>query len=437
VSLPRAGSQFRGKIEGGRAAAAARTPAMGWTVRPSTDADLPALVRAVQAAFSLRATDVQVEESRAFLELDRTLLAVDGDRIVGTAGALSLELTVPGPVGVPAAGLTFVGVVPTHRRQGILTALMAQQLDDARARGEPLVVLLASEATIYGRFGFGVAVSTSGIEVERAHAAFRRPVDLAGRVQLVEPADMAATLPGIFDRYRRRQPGEVSRPPGWWARRLADREEQRRGAGARFAAVWEGPGRAGPDGYATYRVRPRWDDGLPGHVLEVEDLVALTPEARAGLWQFCFGVDLVRLVRAENVPQDEPLPWMLRDGRRVRVTSSKDFLWVRVLDVEAALGARAYGSDDSVVVEVAGPPGQSSGRFRLRCGGPGEATCGRTDRAADLAVDLVHLGAAYLGGVRFATLARAGVVDELAPGALARADALFACDPSPYCCTPF
>lgn len=409
---------------------------MGWVIRPCGEADLPAAVRAVQGAFSARPSDAVIDEARAFLEPDRTLVAVDGDRIVGTAGALSLHLTVPGPAVVPAAGITFVGVLPTHRRQGILTALMAHHLDDARARGEPVAALMASEATIYGRFGFGVAVSVCAVEIERAHAAFRRPLDLAGRLRMLEPAGMASTLPLVFDGYRRHQPGEVTRSPAWWAGRLADREEHRGGAGVRMAAVWEGTG-GEPEGYLTYRVRSDWDGGLPGHVLEVEELVALTAEARAGLWQFCLGVDLVRVVRARNVPVDEPLRWMLTDARRLRVTSSSDFLWVRLLDVGAALAGRAYGTDASVVIDVADGAGSGAGRFRLRGGPSGEAACDRTDRAADLALDIAHLGAAYLGGVRFGTLARAGLVDELTPGAAARADTLFAGTPAPYCCTQF
>ena len=409
---------------------------MGWAVRPCTEADIPALVRAVSTAFGNRATDTQIEEARAFLELDRAFVAVDGDRIVGCAGALSLELTAPGPVTLRSAGITYVGVVPTHRRQGILTALMAHELDDARARGEPLAALMASESTIYGRFGFGVAVCGNAVEFERAHASFRQPVDLAGRLRMVEPAAMAAVLPPVFDRCRRVQPGQVSRSAGWWARRLADRGAQGHG-GDRLAAVWDAPGGGEPAGYVTYRVRTQWPDGLAGHTLEVEDLVALTPEAHAGLWQFCAGLDLIRTVRAENVPVDDPLGWMLRDSRRLRVTGSKDVLWVRVLDVEAALAIRSYAHDGTLVLEVRDGPDGASRRFRLTGGPVGEATCVPTGRAADLTLDVSNLGAAYLGGVRFSTLARAGLVDELTRGALARADALFASAPAPYCCTYF
>jgi predicted acetyltransferase len=402
---------------------------MSWTVRRSTADDIPALLRADWAAFGDRPRDEHVEDARAFLEVDRTFVAVDGEHVVGTSGALSLELTVPGPVTVRVAGVTYVGVMPTHRRQGILTALIARVHDDARARNEPMAALLASEATIYGRFGYGVAVPTTSVEIERARAVFRRPVDITGRVRMLEPAEMADVLPGLHNRYRRRQPGEVSRSQAWWARRFVDRESDRRGAGARFAVVWEDPE---PRGYVTYRVTQRWDDGVPNGTLMVEELIALTAEARAGLWQYCFGVDLVGVVKAGNVPVDEPLPWMLTDGRRAKVTLTKDFLWVCILDVEASLAGRGYAGDQSLVFEVAGV-----GRYRLTGGAPGDATCVPTDRPADLVLHLADLSAAYLGGVRFTTLARAGLVCEVTPGALTTADALFTVSPGPYCCTGF
>lgn len=396
---------------------------MGWTIRPATDDDVPALLRADWAAFGGRPTEAQIEGNRAFMEVDRMFMACEGERVVGAGGAISLQLTVPGPATVPTAGVTLVGVMPTHRRQGILTALMAQILDDARRRGEPLAALLASESTIYGRFGFGPAVSVASVEIERAHARLRRPVDVTGRVRMLDPEEYATVLPDIWDRYRRQQPGEVSRSDGWWHRRLLDDPAVRPGGGGpRFAVVWEDGA-----GYITYRVEPVWDNGLPRHVLTVEDLVATSPEVRAGLWQYCFGVDLVALLRALNVPLDEPLRWQLVDPRRLRVTAVNDLLWVGILDVEAALTARTYRSEQPLVLDVAG-----AGRVRLAAG-----ECRRTDDLADLGIEAADLGSAYLGGVSFATLARAGRVAELAAGAVARADAVFAVVPGPASCTGF
>ncbi len=412
---------------------------MGWTVRPATAEDVPDLVRADWAAFGNRPSDAEIEEARNFLELDRSLVAVDGDRIVGTAGTLTLELTVPGPAVVPVAGVTYVGVVPTHRRQGILTALMAGLHEDAWRRREPVAALLASEATIYRRFGYGVAVSSTSAEIERSRAALRRPVELAGRVRMLDAAEAADALPPIHDRYRRQQPGEISRPASWWSRRLAERDDGRRGPGARFAVTWEAPDDGeSAAGYVTYRVQQKWEGGVPSASLEIEDLVALTPEARAGLWQYCFGVDLVDVVRAWGLPPDDPLPWMLSDLRRLRVTANRDFLWVRILDVEAALAGRIYATDETVVFEVADAfSATTGGRFRMRGGAGGKGACGPTDAPADLALDVADLSAAYLGGVRFSMLAKAGLVTELVPGAVARADALFATSAAPFCSTGF
>ncbi|MGI8808334.1 MAG: GNAT family N-acetyltransferase [Acidimicrobiales bacterium] len=412
---------------------------MGWAIRASTAADVPALVTADWAAFGNQAADDVIEAARGYLEIDRTFVAVAGDRVVASGGALSLELTVPGPATVPAAGITFIGVIPTHRRQGILTGLMARLADDARSRGEPVAALLASESSIYRRFGYGVAVSAAMVEIERPYARLRRPVDVTGRVRMLDRAEYAVVLPPVHDRYRRRQPGEVSRPAGWWARRLLDREADRDGASGRFAVVWEGPGQV-PEGYVTYRVRHNWDGGLPGHTLTVEDLVATTAEARAGLWQYCFGVDLVGLVKAGNVALDDPLRWMLDDPRRLRVTAVNDRLWVGLLDVEAALGARTYGSDACLVLEVGDGSVSGAGvagRYRLTGGGGGPAECHRTDDLPALALDAADLAAAYLGGVGFSTLARAGLVAELVAGALSRADSLFAAAPGPASSTGF
>ena len=412
---------------------------MGWAIRESTADDVPALVGALWSAFGNQPTDAQLDGAREFLEVDRTFVATDEDRVVGSGGAITLELTVPGPATVPTAGVTFVGVVPTHRRQGIMTAVMARVADDARRRREPLAALLASESTIYRRFGYGVAVSAGMVEIERTHARLRRPVDITGRMRMLGREELADVLPPAYDRYRRQQPGEVSRTAGWWARRLGEGDTIRGGESGRLCAVWEHSG-GRVDGYVTYRVEHNWDGGIAGHTLVVEELVATSPEVRAGLWQYCFGVDLIKLVKVSNVALDDPLRWMLADPRRLRTTAVNDFLWVRMFDVEAALAARTYASDGCLVLEVADGSGSDpgvAGRYRLSSGGGGRAECRRTQELPELAMDAADLASAYLGGVSFATLARAGLVTELEPGAVARTDSLFASSPGPASSTGF
>lgn len=410
---------------------------MAWEVRPAASEDVPALVTADWAAFGNRPTDEQIDQARAFFELDRVLIAVEDGRVVGTTAALSLELTVPGPAIVPTAGVTYVGVLPTHRRQGILTALLGRLLDDACQRGEPLSGLMASEGGIYRRFGYGVATRNHSVEIERAHARLRSPVTTAGCVRMLERNELPEVLPALFDRYRRQQPGEVGRSPSYWASLLRDPPPQGERDGARFSVVWQGAGGTA-EGYVTYRVRHNWDTGSPGHTLAVDELIPLVPEALAGLWGYCFDVDLIRLVTAWNLPPDDPLWWMLSDSRRLRVTQVKDFLWTRILDVERALAARAYGRGGSLVLEVADRYRPAvAGRFRLDGGDGGSATCRRTDRLPDLALDVAELASAYLGGVRFATLARGGLVCEVTPGAVAQADSLFGTAPGPACLTGF
>jgi len=410
-------------------------------IRPVAPDELVAFARVFDGAFGNQGSDTELEGHLAAVEVDRAVAAFDDGAMVGTGGAMSLELTVPGGAMLPVAGITLIGVLPTHRRRGLLTAVMARLLDDARQRGEPVAALHASEAPIYGRFGFGVATTGLTVEVERAHGAFARDLPDHGRLRLVDRDEMAAVLPGVHDAFRRTQPGEVSRPQGWWDIVLRDMERSRDGAGPRFAVVADGPD--GPVGYVRYRRRPgRLAGGLPQDELAVEEVIAVTAEAEAALWRYCLDVDLVWRVRADNVALDTPLRWLLGDARRLQVRAMHDLVWVCLLDPAVALTSRTYRVADRMVIEVVGPPVPVLGapappsRWALEAG-PGGAECRPTADLADLAVDLADLGSAWMGGTRVATLARAGRVAELRPGAVARADALFTTDRSPWSATSF
>ncbi len=370
-------------------------------------------------------------------EFDRSLVAVEDGRFIGAAGAMSFDLTLPGFTTIPVAGVTWVAVLPTHRRRGVLTALMRRQLEDMRARGEALALLTASESAIYRRFGYGAATSVMYTEIERAHSAFLSPVNISGRYRLVEHEEaISEILPPLYDDVRRSHVGELSRTPAKWKSQYRTPNAPFNGFGPRFYAIYESDaGRV--DGAVIYRAKLEWTNGVPDGTLQVSELIARTPEAYAALWRYCLDVDLVARVRGLHRPVDEPLRWMLADSRRLRVTHLADNLWVRLLDIPAALSARRYAAPEHLTFEVSDAflP-EVAGRYTLE-GAPDGAACARSDHPADLSLDIAALGAAYLGGVSFTTLAQAGLIHEENPGALARADAMFATFPAPFCSTPF
>jgi predicted acetyltransferase len=403
-------------------------------IRPVTAEEFETWARAIERAFGSYARDDELAAQRRIFEPELSLAAFEGTDIVATTGAYSLVLTVPGGR-VPMPGVTAVGVAPTHRRRGLLTMLMRRELDDFRERGQVLAGLWASEGSIYGRFGYGLATYAAEFKIESDRAAFLRPHEQHGRVVLLEKKVALERFPPIYERVAGGQPGMWQRTEAWWDHVTVDLEHWRDGATALFFAMHESPdGRA--DGYLIYRVKHDWDEGVPGSVLKVREFMAENPRAYADLWRYCFDHDLMKFVEAWPRPSDEPLLHMLAEPRRLHLKVG-DGLWLRLVDVPGALATRRYAVDGSVVLEVRDPfcP-WNEGRYELE-GGPHGAECRRSDRASDVILDAADLGAAYLGGVRFQTLARAGRVIEGSPGGPARADAMFAWDPLPYCSTVF
>jgi predicted acetyltransferase len=408
--------------------------ASDFVLRPVTRDELTEFTMTPLTAFGERFEPARFELDWTSVELDRTLAAFEGDKIVGTGRLYSLELTMPGGRLLPAAGVSWIAVLPTHRRRGILSAIKRTQLDDAADRGEALAILYASESGIYRRFGYGVSTSSMSVSVERRHSSFLHPVP-DGRVRLVEEDDARKLFPDIFDRARRTQPGAVQRVDAWWPDEFFWRDHDEKGT--RHYCVCESPD-GNLDGYAAYRFEASWDND-PNGTVHVTDLVTVSPAARAVLWRYLLDVDLVDTIKAWVVPVDEPLRWLLRESRRMRVTRLGDSLWVRVLDAPAALSARTYATPGRVVFEIADPVrpgGDAAGRFVLD-GGPDGADARRTTDEPDLVLDVAALGGILLGGVRPSALARAGLVDERTPGALAIADAMFAVDPMPFSMTDF
>ncbi|MFE4971641.1 GNAT family N-acetyltransferase [Kitasatospora sp. NPDC056651] len=396
-------------------------------IRSTTDQDLEAFVHTFHAALG-RFPDAPDTEGGgvwwAATEPDRNLLAVTAEgRPVGTAGAHTFELTLPGQVVVPAAGVTSVGVLPTHRRQGVLTALMRRQLADLRARGEFLSVLLASEAGIYGRFGYGPATYTRRLTVRRQQAAFAVPRAQgapAGSVELLRRADCEAVLEEVYDRYRRTQPGALSRPRRWWALGAGQAPVART---PRYVAVHRDADGT-PDGYASY-----WKDG---DTLTVDETVAVDDAGYTALARSVLGHDLVDKVVLRHCPADHPLRWQLADFGAAEPSGETDWLWVRLLDVPRALTSRGWFADGELVLDV-DDPFLGERRRHLLTVRDGKAECVPTDREPDLSLDVRDLGSVYLGGTAPSTLVRAGHIRARHPDAAALADTLFRAERAPHC----
>jgi predicted acetyltransferase len=405
-------------------------------MRPIVADEIPAFLRADSLAFFDTLDDADIERERPLVDLDRSLAVFDDGRIVATSGAYPFQLTVPGGGRLPAAGLAFVAVNPTNRRQGLLRRMIEGHLAETRRRGEPLSVLYASESTIYGRFGYGVATHHARYRIERAHAALAPRTEAEGRLTLPSIEEAFALMPGIYARATAGIPGALSREDRWW-RHFQEHATTNAGGGSyRYSVISHDP--AGePAGYATYRVKRDWQDGMPANVLTVGDLYALSPEAAASLWGFLLGMDLVTTIITLDRPLEEPLRWLLADSRRLQTTSTGDGLWIRLLDIPAALEGRRYQATGHLVLDVADSllP-DLAGRYMLE-GGPDGARCGRTNAVADLRLSVADLGAIYLGGTRPSTLAQVGRIVELRPGALRLAEAMFAAEAAPFCTVSF
>jgi predicted acetyltransferase len=405
-------------------------------IRSTTDEDLDVFLDTIHAAFG-HFPETPIEGGGLWwsaLETDRCLLALTADgRPIGTAAAHAFELTLPGQILVPVAGVTAVGVLPSHRRQGVLNAMMRHQLAELRTRGEFISVLLASEAPIYGRFGYGPATYTARLTVPRHRAALAVPraaratADAPaigggfGSVEVARRAECGEILEEVYDRYRRAQPGALSRPHRWWALRAGQPPIS---PAPRYIAVHR-DGDGAPDGYASYTI-------AEPDTLNVDETIATDDAVFTALARFVLGHDLVSQVVFRHVPPDHPLRWQFTDFRAGDVSGDTDWLWVRLLDVPRALTARGWFTDGDLVLDVTDPFLQEHGRYLLTVR-DGKADCVPTDLEPDLSLDVRDLGSLYLGGTAASTLVRAGHVRAHHPGAANRADALFRADCSPHC----
>jgi predicted acetyltransferase len=402
---------------------------MEYELRPIRPEEWDAFVAADAIAFGWEPSASEFEDVQKIFEIDRSLATFDGTEVVSTTGIFSWELTVPGG-SLPTAGVTWVSVKPTHRRQGILNSMMRRQLSDVHDRGEALAALWASESVIYGRFGYGLAAEALEVEIDRQRTTLGRAPEAPGRCRIVSRDEALSSWPAIYDRVRATQPGFYARNEAWWKHHsLRENERAQRGFHSRFFVQYEENGT--PLGYVRYRTRGDQQNGAPNGTVAVNEMIAATKEASAALWSYIFGVDLMATITAFNRPVDEPLFWMLADPRRL-VRKTYDSMWVRVVDVPPALEGRRYSAQGKLVLDVRDDfcP-WVEGRYELEAGGEG-ARCRPTNADADIVMRAADLGAAYMGGTRFRSLARAGRVEGDAD-ALARADAMFSWDPLPWC----
>jgi predicted acetyltransferase len=405
-------------------------------IRRVRDEELPEFIETMTSAFLERPDVEKVSAAvRPLWDLERTWAAFEDGRMCGTFRSFATELTVPGGERLPAAAVSAVTVLPTHRRRGVLRAMVEAEHGAIRQRGEVVGLLYASEYPIYGRFGYGPGLREAILTIDTRGTGFHG--DVSGHVEIVKAdTDAIVALKGVFEVWRARQPGEIGRRDDRWEYDLALRE-----------TVWDQPWKgfvvlhrdaAGSvDGYARYHADDKWEQRQPRNTVTVDDLHALTDEAYAALWRYLAEIDWAATVKAERRSPTERLPWLMTNARALEISEVGDGMWVRLFDLPRALGARTYEREGSVVLDVVDRE-VAGGRTRLLLDvGPSGASCQETGRSADLTLDVSALGAAYLGGVSLRHAVAATGVDEHRAGALADADALFRTLDEPWSSTFF
>jgi predicted acetyltransferase len=394
-------------------------------IRAPREDELRAAMEAAESAFGSELEDHDWERERKILPPSRALAAYDGEKPVGLAAAYAFDLSIPGG-DLPCAGVTWVGVLPTHRRRGILRDFMRRQLADVQSWGEPIAALWASEASIYGRFGYGAAAPGFVAKSNVARFALKEEPPSNLSVRLTDAEEAYRLVPPVYDRFRAGRAGMLSRSETWWKElRLADPKEWRRGASQKFYAVAEVDGKA--EGYTTYRVKDDWEDGFSKSEVRVVELFGTSAEVELALWRFIHCIDLTVKVDVFSVDPASPLMLGVRDPRALGLRFA-DALWLRLVDLEAALKARSYKPGESLVLEVTDELcAWNAGRYRV-----GD-DAGRTEDTADLALDVADLASVYLGAFDFHRLVYSGRASERRDGAAEAATILFRTDLPPYC----
>lgn len=405
-----------------------------WTVRSIDSEELPDVAEVVLAAMINPELPEEVGARLHYFPerhgYGRILAATDEQgAIVGSTRSHAFDMALPGGVR-RVAGVTGVGVWPTRRRQGVLSALMRRQLADLRAAGEHYAALWASESGIYGRYGFGLAVTEAEAAVEVHHAALHTDAPRDGdlRVRLERPGAARAAVEEVFDRVARTQLGRFARDQAWWDRLSSDDPAVRGGKGPLRVSVVQGAD--GPVGYAVHRAERRWSAHGSKSVLHVQEAVAITPAAHTVLYEHLFSFDLITRVEFAWLAKDDPLEHLLVDHQKLEITPV-DSLWIRLVDVPAALSERTYAVPFEVVLDITDRYAPwNAGTWRVK-GGTDNARVEATEAAPDVSLDVSHLGAAHLGQRPLLGPLRAGLICEHTPGAVARLDtALLRPDPA-------
>jgi predicted acetyltransferase len=394
-------------------------------VRPCRDRDeLAKAFYGIGQYFGRFPQEDMLDRWTQLIEMERMHAAFDGGEIVGGAGAYTYDFSVPGG-SLPCAGVTVVGVYPTHRRRGVLRSMMDAQLRDVHERGEPIAALWASEETIYGRFGYGLAAWCGEMKLPREWSAFAKPLERRGQVRFVTPEEAKELFPPVWEELRRQRPGVFARTPAWWEVRNLRLPPEQEANPKRFV-VLELDGAVA--GYAIYRTHLEFEGFVSSGRTEVIEAVATTPQATAELWRYLCDIDWSATITCGLLPLDHPLRLLLANPRRLSFRTG-DSLWIRLVDAGAALSGRKYAGEGRIVFDVRDAVCPwNEGRWALENG-----RAERTEDAADIALDVDALGSAYLGAVSFAELRDALRLEELQPGAVESADALFAWSPLPWC----
>lgn len=368
--------------------------------------------------------------AKRILEPEHSMVAFDGDTIVGTSSSITYDISVPGVPAVPTGGITEVTVSATHRRRGILREMMRRQLDAHHDRDIPLAALWASESVIYGRFGYGMSMTHEHREIDLRHTSFAHSPEIHGQVRFISKDDAQEVFAPIYDRIRSEYPGMIRRDGLGWEAAITDFEGLRDRKPDLFYAYYEVDGV--PTGYVMYRIRHSVTAGDATNSVQIHEIVAADDEASAALWRFCFDIDLASTLSVgHGAPIDDGLNWMLADPRRLK-RSPYDGLWLRLIDVPAALSARTYSEEGSLAIRVEDSfCNWNNGVWRLD-GGVEGADCVATNDSPDISLSAADLAAVYLGGTKPSEIARSGRIAEDSPGALARADRMFASERKPW-----